>query len=66
MPVRWVVRTTPLEMRVIVAFWTPIASAATAVIHHRVPPTSGAAVSCMRTPAANTPSSTNSIAAGST
>jgi len=66
MPVRCVVRTTPLEIRVMVAFCTPIESVATIVIHQSVAPASGAAGSCLRTPTANATSSASSIAAGST
>ena len=66
MPVRCVVRTTPLEMRVMVAFCTPIDRVATIVIHQSVAPASGADGSCRRTPIANAVSSTSSIAAGST
>jgi hypothetical protein len=45
-----VARTTPLEMRVITAFRTPMAQLATPVIHRRVAPIPVAAGSCTGTP----------------
>ena len=47
-----VARTTPLEMRVMNAFQTPMAQLATPVIHRRVAPIPVATGSCTQTPGA--------------